>query len=127
MPNLIDKVETRMNFVRRVVVGIGLTAFLLVASLGHAQTGPANQPVGQPLLAEQAFKNVQVLRGIPVKEFMETMGFFAASLSLNCTDCHGGESASSWANYANETPLKQMARKMVLMVNAINGANFSGA
>jgi len=117
-----------MNFVRRVVVGIGVTAFLLVASLGHAQTGPANQPGGQPLLAEQAFKNVQVLRGIPVKEFMETMGFFAASLSLNCTDCHGGESASSWANYANDNglPLKQMARKMVLMVNAINGANFAG-
>jgi photosynthetic reaction center cytochrome c subunit len=105
-------------------------ACLLTANLAYAQNGQANQaPTGdKPLLAEQAFKNVQVLRGIPVKEFMETMGFFAASLSLNCTDCHGGESASSWANYAidDNLPLKQMARKMVLMVNAINGANFGG-
>jgi len=46
-------------------------------------------PQEKPLLAEQAFKNVQVLRGMSVKEFMETMGFFAASLNANCTTCHG--------------------------------------
>src|SRR2546430_1183705 len=80
----------------------------------------------KPQLSEDAFKNVQVLRGIPVKEFMETMGFFAASLSLNCTDCHGDASASSWANYATDTPLKNTARRMVVMVNAINKANFAG-
>ena len=51
----------------------------------------------KPLMSEDAFKNIQVLRGIPVKEFMETMGFFAASLSLNCTDCHGEESAGDWS------------------------------
>jgi hypothetical protein len=77
--------------------------------------------------SEQVFKSVQVLRGISPKEFMETMGFFAASLSLNCTDCHGSASASDWANYATDTPLKQTARRMILMVNAINGANFGGA
>jgi photosynthetic reaction center cytochrome c subunit len=80
----------------------------------------------RPQLSEDAFKNVQVLRGIPVKEFMETMGFFAASLSLNCTDCHGDASASNWANYATDTPLKNTARRMVVMVNAINKANFAG-
>jgi hypothetical protein len=68
-----------------------------------------------------------VLRGIPVKEFMETMGFFAAALSLNCSDCHGEASGSSWARYADDTPLKQASRRMVLMVNAINRANFNGA
>jgi hypothetical protein len=80
----------------------------------------------KPQLSEEVFKNVQVLRGIPVKEFMETMGFFAASLSLNCTDCHGDASASNWANYATDTPLKNTARRMVIMVNAINKANFGG-
>jgi hypothetical protein len=29
----------------------------------------------KPLLAEQVFKNVQVLKGIPVNQFMDTMGF----------------------------------------------------
>lgn len=35
----------------------------------------------KPLMAEDVFKNVQVLNGIPVNQFMETMGFFSAALS----------------------------------------------
>jgi photosynthetic reaction center cytochrome c subunit len=77
-------------------------------------------------MAEELFKNVQVLRGIPVDEFMGTMGFFAAALSLNCTDCHVKAANDDWARYADDTPLKQTARKMVLMVRTINQANFGG-
>jgi hypothetical protein len=96
--------------------------FLAIASLLSAVPAYSQKPQ----LSEDVFKNVQVLRGIPVKEFMETMGFFAASLSLNCTDCHGDASASNWANYATDTPLKNTARRMVIMVHAINKANFAG-
>ena len=81
----------------------------------------------KPLMADDAFKNIQVLRGISVREFMQTMGFFAASLSLNCVDCHIGESAGSWARYADDTPLKQTARKMVIMVRVLNQGSFAGA
>src|SRR5262249_15227261 len=49
-----------------------------------------------------------------------------ASLSLTCTDCHGGASASDWANYATDTPLKIRARTMITMVKTINDANFGG-
>ncbi|HWY77435.1 MAG TPA: photosynthetic reaction center cytochrome c subunit family protein, partial [Verrucomicrobiae bacterium] len=70
--------------------------------------------------------NVQVLKGIPMDEFMGTMGFFAAALSLNCTDCHVKAANDDWARYADDTPLKQTARKMVLMVRTINQANFGG-
>src|SRR5439155_22716050 len=79
-----------------------------------------------PQVSEDVFKNVQVLRGIPVDEFMDTMGMFSASLSLNCIDCHVAESVGTWDKFADETPLKQKARKMVQMVNAINKDNFSG-
>jgi hypothetical protein len=103
-----------------------LTICLVGVTLVRAQAPAA--PAGQkPLLSEQAFKDIQVLRGIPVKEFMETMGFFAASLSLNCTDCHGEASGSSWARYADNTPLKTTSRRMIQMVNAINKTNFGGA
>jgi photosynthetic reaction center cytochrome c subunit len=78
----------------------------------------------KPQMSEEAFKNIQVLRGIPVNEFLGTMGFFAASLGMNCTDCHGDESAGSWAKYADDTPLKQTARRMVLMENLINRSDF---
>ena len=58
-----------------------LTICLLGTALARGQTGAAAPAQQTPMLSEQAFKDVQVLRGIPVKEFMETMGFFAASLS----------------------------------------------
>jgi Photosynthetic reaction centre cytochrome C subunit len=100
---------------------------LFSAASAHSQTRSAGQAGGQrPQLAEEAFKNIQVLRGIPVKEFMETMGFFSASLSLNCTDCHGDASASDWSKYATDTPLKNTARRMINMVNALNKSNFGG-
>ena len=99
---------------------------MLTAGL-YAQARPAGQPAEvKPQLSEEAFKNVRVLKGIPVKEFMATMGFFSASLAFNCTDCHGGASASDWANYAIDTPLKNRARQMMTMVKAINDANFGG-
>ena len=102
---------------------IGTTAVsLLGLGAANAQTAAAQKP----LMAEDAFKNVQVLRGIPASEFMETMGFFAVSLTANCTTCHGEDSAGSWAKYADDTPLKQMTRKMVVMVNVINQMNFGG-
>ncbi|NOT25095.1 MAG: photosynthetic reaction center cytochrome c subunit [Acidobacteria bacterium] len=110
--------------------GLWLAGLLTACALGTTMVeGQAAPPAGaqQTLLAEQVFKNVQVLRGIPVKEFMETMGFFAASLSLNCSDCHSQASASNWANYADDIPIKQQARRMVVMVNTINKMNFGGA
>ena len=103
------------------------TICLLGATVARGQTGSAAPAEQRPILSEQAFEDVQVLRGIPVKEFMETMGFFSAALALNCSDCHDQSAGSSWANYAIDTPLKQTSRRMMLMVNAINRANFGGA
>lgn len=79
----------------------------------------------QPM-AEQVFSNVQVLKGIPVSEFMGTMGFFAASLGLNCVFCHVPESLQDWKKFAVDVPRKQIARNMIRMVNTINKNNFGG-
>jgi hypothetical protein len=78
------------------------------------------------LMAEDVFTNVQILKGIPVNEFMQTMGMFAASLALNCSDCHAAQALSDWSRYADDVPRKRAARRMILMVNAINKANFGG-
>ena len=77
--------------------------------------------------AEDVFKNVQVLKGIPVDQFMDTMGYFSASLGLNCTSCHGVAAASDPARFADDPALKKTARRMILMVNAINKEHFAGA
>ena len=98
--------------------GLALAAAcLLIAASARGQE--------KPLMAEDVFKNIQVLKGIPVKEFMNTMGFFSAATNLNCIDCHSPQS-ESLEGYAIDTPRKQMARRMVLMVNQINQANFGG-
>ena len=104
-----------------------LVCLMCLAGMTPAR-GQANAPATgeKPLMAEDVFKNVQVLRGIPLKEFMEMMGFFAASLNANCTTCHTQESGGNWQKYADDTDKIQTARKMILMVNTINKANFAG-
>ena len=86
----------------------------------------AQQTAQKPLMAEEVFKNVQVLKGIPVNQFMETMGFFAASLGLNCVYCHTSQSLEDWDHFADDIPRKRMARTMILMVNDINKTKFGG-
>jgi outer membrane lipoprotein-sorting protein len=102
-------------------MGIAVTCLL-----GAARTGGQAESAQKPLMAEQYFKNVQVLRGISVKEFMDTMGFFAASLGENCTFCHVEESSGDWSKYADDNANKQTARKMILMMDAINKTYFGG-
>jgi photosynthetic reaction center cytochrome c subunit len=79
-------------------------------------------------MSEQAFKNVTVLKGIPVDEFMDTMGFISAATNYNCIDCHVEPKVEGdWSVFAEETPRKATARRMILMVQAINKTNFAGA
>ncbi len=95
---------------------------LQCVTFANAQSGTEEKP----LMAEQVFKNVQVLKGIPVNQFMDTMGFFAASLGLNCVFCHVPESLENWDRFAEDVPRKRTARLMITMVNNINKTNFGG-
>jgi photosynthetic reaction center cytochrome c subunit len=108
---------------RFLMMMVAIIATCLVSFEAASGQGAAQQ---KPLMSEDAFKDVQVLRGIPASEFIETMGFFAVSLTANCTTCHGDASAGSWEHYADNTPLKSAARRMVIMMNSINQANFGG-
>jgi len=110
---------------KQIILGIVATSSICVLGVVVAR-GQAGQQQQRPQMAEEVFKNVQVLKGIPVDEFMDTMGMFSAALSLNCIDCHTAESVGTWDRFADETPLKQTARRMVQMVNAINKDNFKG-
>jgi photosynthetic reaction center cytochrome c subunit len=103
-------------------------AWLLSVALVGGQAPQAGAPTAaqSQMAAEQVFKNVTVLRGIPVDEFMGTMGVFSAALGFSCEDCHTA-SSNDWANYAKDTsPRKQMARQMVIMMQGINKQYFGG-
>ena len=111
----------------RTIPAIAATAIMYLSGvvLVSGQAGPSGQGA-RPQLAEEVFKNVQILKGVPVDEFMDTMGMFAAALSLNCVDCHTPESVGTWDKFAEETSLKRTARRMMTMVNALNKENFGG-
>ena len=99
-----------------------ILACLLVSATSYGQATPSERPQ----MAEEVFKNIQALRGIPVNEFLGIMGFFSASLGKSCVDCH--DSDSGWENYvADKNPNKRTARRMIEMVSTINKGFFGGA
>jgi photosynthetic reaction center cytochrome c subunit len=84
-----------------------------------AQGGAQAASPKRPQTSDEAFKNVQLLKGIPVDEFMGAMGLFSAATSMCCLECHSPD-------WAADTPRKITTRKMIQMVNTINQTNFSG-
>ncbi len=104
---------------RTIAAAAALAGVWLLGALTAAQ--------GQkPPMAEEVFKNVRVLKGIPVDEFMGTMGIFSAALGMSCEDCHSA-SDEKWENYALDvSPRKTTARRMIQMMNALNQGSFGG-
>src|SRR5437762_3399958 len=95
-----------------------------IAPIGNvAFAQGAAQTTAKPQMSEVAFKNIQVLKGITVDEFMGTMGLFSAALSVCCGDCHTGAGGSN-PNWADDPTRKRIARGMVQMMNKINADNF---
>lgn len=106
-----------------VLAAVVLTAVFITGAVRVA--GQAPQAGRQPM-AEDVFKNIQVLKGVPVDEFLGSMGFISNALAVNCTYCHLGGGGGGWEEYAKDNDKKQMARVMIVMMNAINRNNFGG-
>src|SRR5262245_36361670 len=112
-----------MRQVRAPALALGALATIATIAFSMLISAPAagQAATARQLMSEQAFKNVTVLKGIPVDEFMNTMGFISAATNYNCIDCHVETRAEGdWSTYAQDTPRKQTARKMILMVQEIN-------
>jgi outer membrane lipoprotein-sorting protein len=114
------------------VAGASLASFTLMDQKsgaflfeGVAFAQAQNQAVPRSQMSEVAFKNIQELKGIPVDEFMGTMGLFSAALSVCCGDCHMG-AGTDHPDWAADPPRKKVARRMIAMVNTINKENFNG-
>ncbi|HXR34138.1 MAG TPA: c-type cytochrome [Verrucomicrobiae bacterium] len=88
---------------------------------GHAQESPAKPPLDKPKTAEQQFKNIQVLKGIPAEQLIPSMQFITASLGVECDFCHVEHAMDK-----DDKKTKLAARKMITMVLALNQAHFNG-
>lgn len=99
------------------VVGLVLVAActFLFTIAARSQEGSA------PKKAEEQFKNIKVLKGIPADQLIPTMQFITASLGVECDFCH-----VQGAFEKDDKKPKEIARKMMDMMFAINKDNFEG-
>ena len=103
-------------------IGFAIACWL---GLGVSVAGQAAPEPAVPM-SEQVFKNVQILKGIPVDEFMDVMGMFSSSLGYDCSSCHSGAIHTDRAAFAITTPAVTRARGMMAMTNNINRMYFGG-
>src|SRR5438034_424691 len=85
-----------------------------------AVTFSVQAPAAERKTAEQVYKNIQVLNGLPASELDGVMNFMSASLGLGCTHCH----TNIWDSDAKSPKLA--ARKMIVMTRNLNTESFSG-
>jgi photosynthetic reaction center cytochrome c subunit len=105
------------------VCGTSLGVLLAIGTAWAQSAAPSALASGAPTpkLAEEQFKNIQALKGIPAEQVIPAMQFIAASLGVECAYCH-----VEHANEKDDKKAKVTARKMINMMMAINKENFEG-
>jgi photosynthetic reaction center cytochrome c subunit len=105
-----------MRWCMLLVIATSAACFVLLpVSLLPAQAMSPDKP------AEQVYKNIQVLKGVPAEQIIPAMQFITASLGVQCDFCHLENAFEK-----DDKPTKQTARKMMRMMFAINKDNFEG-
>ena len=107
------------NHSRMVVVLLFVITAVRLDSLSlasRADSGPA--PQEKP--AEQVFRNIQALKGVPASQLQQVMALFTGSLGVKCGYCHTNPFDK------DDKPAKQTARRMINMVFDLNRGNFGG-
>jgi hypothetical protein len=114
---------------RRALFGATAVAvvYLLIAisAAGQAPTPPQGAPE-KVTMTDDVFKSVEILRGIPVDTFFETMGMFASAMGNDCTFCHVSNAYFDKTAFAEPTPRIRRARQMLMMMTALNEQYFAG-
>ncbi len=113
----------RMQFLALLLAAA--VAFSAALSPGRAEVGSAPQPAQerpapQEKTAEQVYKNIQVLKGVPASQLDADMAFISGSLGVRCNYCHVNPFEK------DDKPAKQTARQMIRMVFDLNRGNFNG-
>ena len=113
-----------LSIIAAVTVALGLLLPDSRAAEGHTGQFNQEQAVAQlkaeiagkeNLPAEQVFKNIQMLKGMPAGRVLAIMQIgYSKSLGVDCTHCHV---PGQWEK--EDKPTKQITREMSDMVKAI--------
>jgi photosynthetic reaction center cytochrome c subunit len=79
-----------------------------------------SDPPAQEKPAEQVYRNIQALKGVPASQLQQVMALFTGSLGVKCNYCHTNPFDK------DDKPAKQTARRMINMVFELNRGNFGG-
>jgi hypothetical protein len=107
------------------VLALVAAGAVLVAVSQRISAQATQAAASKPPTVDDTFKNVQALKGLTVDDFMLTMGIMSAAVGSDCVGCHPS-AGTDHVDWALDTPRKRTARRMVLMVAAINRDNFGG-
>ena len=112
---------------RRTFVTATTLIVICLLGVGFEASQAAPPQTQKPQMADTVYVNVQVLKGLPVDQFNDTMGMFASALLLDCVGCHDPKIATGDPKaFALSTPRIERARQMVVMMNNINRLYFGG-
>lgn len=106
------------NKTRRWTAGLGL---MIALSLAGGETNPNQAVLSKIKTTDEAYKNIQVLKGLPADQLVPAMQFITYSLGVECSFCH-----VEGAFEKDDKKAKQTARKMMEMMITINQENFEG-
>jgi len=119
-----------MNWNRASLLGLAacITAFGAVVGGLKAQSSAPLQTAAAatPKMAEEQFKNIKVLKGVPADQVFPAMQFITISLGVECEFCHVKAADGKMEFEKDDKKNKQTARKMMEMMFAINKDNFEG-
>ena len=104
---------------RKAVCATAAFGLALALWIGVTAQSAAAQAPGQKI--EEAFKNIQALKGQPADMLNPTMVFFEAALGVGCPFCHDADATKRELD-TNER--KNTARRMIALVNTINTSTF---
>jgi hypothetical protein len=100
---------------RVIAASTGLSTKFRSVSQDRPRPAREAEPQTQAKNAEEAYKNIQIFRGLPASGVMRAMSFFTTSLGVDCNHCHvAGEFEK------DDKPAKLTARKMYEMVQLSN-------
>ena len=105
--------------VSRRTVSVAFGFVLMAALCAGAQQGGPPQLAGKT--AEQAYQNIQVLKGVPAEQVVPAMRVIAGSLGVGCAFCHVQGQFDK-----DDKATKKTARLMMTMMMDINKNSFAG-
>jgi hypothetical protein len=105
----------RLTVVLLVLILSGVALSTVLAEHAQDKTASAEKT------AEQAYKNIQVFKGVPASQLEGDMAFITGSLGVRCNYCHVNPFEK------DDKPTKLTARKMIQMVFDLNKGSFNGA